>query len=287
MTNVVILGASGMLGNAMLDVLSRDRALCVTGTVRSPSQISLFANDLRDRVMADVDVMQPDDLITVFRSLHPQVVINCVGIVKQLTAANDTLAILPLNTLLPHRLSRLCDAAGARMIHISTDCVFAGDRGRYSEDDIPDARDLYGLSKALGEVTAPPHVTLRTSIIGHELTTAHSLIDWFLAQQDGVRGFRQAFFSGLPTVELARVVRDFVIPDATLSGLFHVAADRISKFDLLTLTRDVYARETTITPDDTVTIDRSLNASRFTERTGYRAPPWADLVAAMHAAWRR
>ncbi len=284
MTRVLVLAASGMLGNAMFKVLSDSAILTVAGTIRAASHRQLFSETLRDRLIAGVDVSRQDDLVHVFGSFRPDVVVNCVGIVKQLSEAGDPLAVLPLNALLPHRLARLCDVADARLIHISTDCVFAGDQGHYREDDSPDARDLYGVSKRLGEVTVAPHITLRTSIIGHELTTAHSLIDWFLTQKDEVRGFRQAYFSGLPTVELARVVRDHVIPDPGLSGLFHVSAERISKFDLLTLVRDTYGRTTAIAPDDALRIDRSLDSRKFSQRTGYVAPPWRELVAAMQAS---
>lgn len=282
--NVLIIGASGMLGNAMFRRLSLKAGLRVSGTVRTSSQLSFFKQEERERIVLGVDVSQTDELLTLFRTIAPQVVINCVGIVKQLAIADDPLVVLPLNALFPHRVARLCDLVGARLIHISTDCVFAGAQGRYVEGDMPDARDLYGLSKYFGEVHVSPHITLRTSIIGHELNSNRSLIDWFLSQSGEVRGFREAFFSGLPTVELARVVSDFVIPDSDLSGLFHVSADRISKYDLLNLVKQVYGSRIHIAPDDGVAIDRSLDSSKFWSRTGYKAPAWTELVSKMYAS---
>jgi len=190
---------------------------------------------------------------------------------------------VPINTLFPHRLARLCETVEARLIHISTDCVFNGQKGGYTEEDPTDAQDLYGLSKYLGEVNYPHSVTLRTSIIGHELRSANGLIGWFLEQEGECRGFTRAIFSGLPTVVLARVVRDLVIPDAKLHGLYHVAAEPISKFDLLQLVADVYDKSIEIIPDDTLVIDRSLAADRFHEATAYVPPQWPELVSIMHS----
>jgi dTDP-4-dehydrorhamnose reductase len=202
--------------------------------------------------------------------------------VKQLAQADDPLLALPINAMLPHRLARLCALGGARLVHVSTDCVFNGTKGDYRESDPSDAADLYGKSKFLGEVAYPQTVTLRTSIIGHELASAHGLIDWFLAQEGRVKGFRRAIFSGLPTVELAQVVRDFVLPHPEISGVFHVASEPIAKFDLLRMVAEVYGKSIEIVPDDAVVIDRSLNADCFSEATGYVAPPWPELVRRMH-----
>jgi len=177
----------------------------------------------------------------------------------------------------------LAQLVGARLVHISTDCVFTGRRGGYVESDEPDATDLYGRSKLLGEVDYPNAITLRTSIVGHELTGSRSLLGWFLSQDTAVKGYTRSIFSGLPTCELARVVRDFVLPNPQLHGVFHVAAEPISKYKLLTLVNETYGKGLLIEPDDQLKIDRSLNASRFREATGYVAPTWPQLVAQMHA----
>jgi dTDP-4-dehydrorhamnose reductase len=183
--------------------------------------------------------------------------------------------------MLPHRLARLCALAGARLVHISTDCVFNGRAGNYRESDISDAEDLYGKSKFIGEVAYPHAITLRTSIIGHELASAHGLVGWFLQQRGKVNGYRRAIFSGLPTVELARVIRSVILPRPDLSGLYHVASTPISKLELLQLVASAYGTSVEIEPDDRVAIDRSLNADRFREATGYVAPPWPVLVGQM------
>lgn len=278
---VLVLGTSGMLGSAMLRTLAESAVLEVHGTARTHSVRQFFPPELGDRIIAGVDVENQDSLSGVLAGLKPQVVVNCIGLVKQLAEASDPLAALPINALLPHRLARLCELGGARLVHVSTDCVFAGTRGNYRESDPSDALDLYGKSKFLGEVTYPHAITLRTSIIGHELTSAHGLVEWFLAQAGSVRGYAKAIFSGLPTVELARVVRDVVLPRPDLSGLYHVSAAPISKLDLLRLVAEVYNKAIEIVPDDKLVIDRSLNAEKFRAATGYEAPPWPVLVRKM------
>ncbi|AZD81017.1 dTDP-4-dehydrorhamnose reductase family protein [Pseudomonas chlororaphis] len=279
---IMVLGVSGMLGNAAYRVLSANPDLSVFGTARSEGSRKFFSEAQAEKIILGVDVENQDSLIKAFGTIRPDVVINCVGLVKQLADANDPLQAVPINTLLPHRLAALCKAAGARLVHISTDCVFSGEKGGYLESDFPDAYDLYGRSKLLGEVDYPHAITLRTSIIGRELSGHRSLVGWFLAQQGAVQGFKGAIFSGLPTMELARVINEYVLPRPDLHGLYHVAAKPINKYDLLKLVAKTYGKETEIVPSDRLTIDRSLNADRFREATGYVAPEWPVLVQNMH-----
>lgn len=278
---VLILGVSGMLGNAMLRVMAEDRNHLVVGTARSPSILRHFEPGLAGHILTGIDVENFDSLVAAFAHARPEVVINCIGLVKQLAEAEDPLRALPINALLPHRLARLCALNGARLVHVSSDCVFNGRKGNYRESDPSDAEDLYGRSKLLGEVAYPHTITLRTSIIGHELSGTHGLVSWFLAQTGSVKGYRKAIFSGLPTVELARVVRDVVLKRPDLSGLYHVAAEPVAKFDLLKLIAAAYEKRIEIDPDDRVVIDRSLNADRFREATGYVAPLWSELIRRM------
>jgi dTDP-4-dehydrorhamnose reductase len=280
---ILVLGSSGMLGNAMIRVLSERRDWEICGTIRSESAKRFFHPDIAERLLSGVDVEQHDSLLKAFIQTRPQVVINCVGLIKQLADADDPLQAIPINALLPHRLARLCELSGARLVHMSTDCVFKGDKGGYHESDPSDAEDLYGKSKFLGEVVYPHAITLRTSIIGHELQSAHGLVDWFLSQQGKCNGFTRAIFSGLPTVALAQIVRDIVIPRSDLFGLYHVAAQPISKFDLLNLIADVYGKKISITPSDKLVIDRSLNADRFKADTGYIVPSWPELIKLMYS----
>ncbi len=283
--NVLVLGASGMLGHVVLGWFAAHKQHAVIGTVRSALARSRLPARLREHAIAGIDVENADSLTEIFARVRPSVVINCVGLVKQLAHADDPLIALPINALLPHRLARLCSLIDARLIHISTDCVFSGRNSRhggYLESDTPDAEDIYGRSKLLGEVCNAPSVTLRTSIIGPELGSAHGLVGWFLAQDKCVRGFTRAVFSGLPTVELARVIHDFVLPNRALNGLYHVSAEPVAKYKLLRLVAQRYEKAIEIAPDDTLVVDRSLNSARFQTASGYSPPSWDDLVAAMH-----
>lgn len=278
---ILVLGASGMLGSSVVRVLSMKSSFQVYGTVRSDCSKKFFSSEIASRLLSGLDVYQNDSLEQTFIRIQPDVVINCVGLIKQSADADDPLLAIPINSLLPHRLSRLCEPINARLVHMSTDCVFSGDKGGYSESDPADAQDLYGRSKFLGEVVCPNAVTLRTSIIGHELNSARGLLEWFLLQQGQCKGFTRTIFSGLPTVILAKIIRDVLIPRTDLHGVYHVAADPISKFDLLNLIANVYGKQIKIVPDNNHVNDRSLNADRFRDATGYLAPGWPELVSSM------
>ena len=280
--NVLVLGASGMLGNAVLRVMADSPGYQVTGTVRSARSAALFPRDLQRNIAIGTDVENFDSVVSLFAKVRPEVVINCIGLVKQLSEADDPLVALPINTLFPHRLARLCAATGARLVHLSTDCVFSGSKGMYLETDVSDAKDLYGRSKYLGEVDYLNAITLRTSIIGHELEGARSLIGWLLSQNGRVKGYRRAVFSGLPTVVVARVIRDYVIPRPDLHGLFHLSAEAINKYDLLKLVAKIYDKKIDIVADEQLAIDRSLDSSKFRNETGFQPASWPELIKDMH-----
>lgn len=283
MKKVLILGGSGMFGHTLLRYLSEDSELDVYATVRSVKELARWLSaDQMKKVYGDVDVLNSDCLTKVFADVAPDLVVNCIGVIKQLPKAQDPLATITMNALLPHTIALLCGASGSRLIHISTDCVFDGEKGSYLEGDVPNARDLYGRTKLLGEVGYPHCVTLRTSIIGHELNGNYGLVEWFLSQEQTVPGFKKVIYSGVPTVELARIIRDYVIPNPELSGLYHVSADPISKYELLKLIKVEYGKNLDIEPDNSVRLDRSLDSTRFQSLTGYNPPPWPDLVRRMY-----
>ena len=281
---VLVLGASGMIGSAMFRVLSADQNLQVWGTIRSSGAKHFFSEAKRERLIADLHVENQEMLIRLFARIRPDVVVNCVGLTKHHKEAEDPMLALPVNSLLPHRLADLCALAVARLIHVSTDCVFAGTKGNYSEADAPDALDVYGKSKHLGEVSHPNAITLRTSTIGHELQSSYGLLEWFLAQQGSCKGFARAIFSGLPNTEFARVVRDVVIPRAEMHGLYHLGAQPIDKYSLLKLIASTYSRQVDIVRDDQFSMDRSLNSDRFRNATGYVSAEWPQLIGEMYAS---
>ena len=264
-----------MLGSALFRLLAGREDLEVFATKRG-------ANRLPKNVIAGVDANVFDSVEKAIAAARPGVVINCIGIIKQLPEAKDPLVSIYINSLFPHKLAGACKNAGARLIHVGTDCVFSGAKGDYTEKDRPDADDLYGRTKFLGEVDYPHAVTLRTSIIGHEDKTTHGLLEWFLAQKGKVKGFSGAIFTGFTTFELAKIIAEKVIPDPGLSGLYHVSSDPISKYDLLKKIRRAYGAKAAIENDNKFKCDRSLDSTRFRKATGYRPPPWDILVEKMH-----
>lgn len=280
---ILILGATGMLGHVLFSRLSLQRDLDVYATVREAAGLDQwFSPELRQKIITGIDADSFDTIAGAVGDVKPDVAINCVGLVKQLPIADDPQAAIAINALLPHKIAQICGAAGTRLIHIGTDCVFDGTKGNYTENDPSDAKDLYGRSKFLGEVAYPHCITLRTSLIGHELKGKHGLIEWFLSQEEKTRGFTRAIFSGLPTVELARVIAQYVLPDPGLSGVCQVSSAAISKYELLQLVAARYGKTIEIEPDEAVVVDRSLDSSAFRQKTGYRPPAWDELVDGMY-----
>ena len=276
---LLILGGSGMLGHQLWRSLHAQHDIWVT--LRRPAAdfapYHLF--DEAKSIQVD-DITDDATLGQALAQAKPDAVINCVGLIKQRDEASDEALAVRVNAEFPHRLAKRCGETGARLIHFSTDCVFAGTRGNYTEDDPADATDLYGQSKHRGEVTGPQCVSLRTSVIGHELGTNLALLDWFISQRSQtINGFKKAIYSGFTTLEMARIIERILTRHPRLSGLWHVASEPISKFDLLQLCREKLGWEGIIEPNDEFVCDRSLNGDRFNEATGYKPPGWQAMIS--------
>jgi dTDP-4-dehydrorhamnose reductase len=287
MTRVLVLGAAGMLGHKLLQKLSN--SFEVAGTIRAARVETWLRTAIGDiRIYTGVNASDLAAIEAVIGDSRSDVIINCIGIIKQLKDAKDPIPSISINALLPHQLAKLAKAHGARLIHFSTDCVFSGERGNYREDDRPDADDLYGRSKLLGEIGGLGCLTIRSSIIGHELRNGLSLVDWFLSQRGKeIKGFDRAIYSGLPTVVMADLVALLIQRYPELDGVWQVSSEPISKFDLLNRIKQVYEVPITIHRDREFFCDRSLDSSRFRARTGWAPAPWADMIAAMHDDFRR
>ena len=272
-----------MLGHRLYASLHQEMACAVT--VRSDfDALRHYGLFCHDEVFPNTDATDLNAVSSAIERFRPDVVVNCIGIVKQHPLAKDPIASLTINSLFPHQVGKICAERDSRFIHISTDCVFTGAKGNYTEENPTDADDLYGKSKAMGETTAPNALTLRTSIIGRELVNGTGLVEWFLQNADQpVKGYTEAKFSGLTTHELSRAIRRVITDHPDLTGLYQVAAAPIDKCSLLHLIRDAYRLDTPIHPDDAVRIDRTLNGSRFAAATGYTAPSWPEMVASMAA----
>ena len=279
---ILVLGATGMLGHKMIQVLAKK--FSVTGTVRA--DISAFSHYPAFADMNIIEKVRADDLKSIHYAIehsNPDVLINCIGIVKQLPAANDPLPSIAINALFPHQLAKICQQKNIRLIHMSTDCVFSGRKGYYTEDDPSDAEDLYGKTKFLGEVTYPNCLTIRTSIIGPELDTKHGLFEWFMSQEGKkISGYKKAIFSGLTTLALSDTIAKIISDYPNLQGVQQIASEPISKYDLLILVKKVYGKNIIIEPDESVINDRSLNPSKFRKETNITIPSWKYMIDQMY-----
>lgn len=282
MKKILILGGSGMLGHTIFAYLSAQKKWDVYATTRTTEGLSpWFPKELARKVRTWVDADNFDTVVRALAAIRPDIVVNCIGLIKQLWIASDPLSAITVNSQLPHRISLICRTTGARLIHLSTDCVFNGEKGNYKESDPSNAEDLYGRTKYLGEVTYPHCVTIRTSIIGHELKGFHGLIEWFL-RQESVKGYTNAIFSGFPTIELSHIIGDFIIPNDRLKGVYHISSQPVSKYELLKLVADRYSKDIDIEPYGDAQIDRSLDSSLFQNATQYSPPSWQELVEKMY-----
>lgn len=246
-----------------------------------------------DRAISGVDAHHFDTVIQAMAAVHPDIVINCIGIIKQLPSAKDPISSLSINSLFPHRLARLCKATNARLIHISTDCVFSGRKGMYKEEDVSDAEDLYGRTKFLGELSSPGCLTLRTSIIGRELARSTGLVEWFLSNHGGqVMGYSKAIYSGFTTIAFANILAKILSDQPQLTGLYQVSTQPISKFELLCLLNEAYGVNIRIEPYEDIVLDRSLDSERFWLKLESKPPSWPDMIQEMaddktqYFAWR-
>jgi dTDP-4-dehydrorhamnose reductase len=275
---VLILGGDGMLGHQLLKHFAPRHETRVT-LRRALDAYAPYGLFNAQNAFAGVELGGTAGLEAVLAAFKPDAVINAAGIVKQRPTAEEAIPSIEINALLPHRVALLCGQIGARLIHMSTDCVFSGRKGNYVETDPSDAEDLYGRTKYLGEVHAPNALTLRTSIIGRELARKTGLLEWFLAQRGTVRGFRRAIFSGFTTIEMARIIEMLLTRFPGAAGLYHVAAEPISKYDLLALVKAQLGLAIDLVPYDDFVCDRSLDATRFRTEFGYRPPSWQAMVA--------
>lgn len=275
--NVLILGANGMLGSQLLHYFVEKGLYDVIGTIRR-DEIPVQLDPYKSYLQFNVDAIDFTRVEHVIDDNCIDLVINCVGVIKQSDALSKISKTIYLNAVFPHLLNELAQQNNFRVIQVSTDCVFNGERGEYSESDVPNALDLYGRTKYLGEICGDNSITIRTSIIGHELYEKKSLLDWFINEPGEVHGFKNAIFSGLPTIELARLIHDYIIPNRKINGVYHISGTPISKYALLSMINETYSLGKEIIPDEGYKIDRSLDSRKFQNLTGYRIKRWDRLI---------
>ncbi len=278
---ILVFGASGMLGHKLIQQLSPKFE--TWGTIRGDhSTISRYGFFINDRIAENIDVEDAASVEAVIRTVRPDVVINAVGVIKQMPTSKDVIKTLMTNAIFPHRVAALTSKYGFRFITVSTDCIFDGVKGGYKESDVSNATDLYGKSKSLGEVDLENCLTIRTSIIGRELGTHHSLVEWVLSNRGKqIKGFTNAIYSGFPTIIFADIIANLIVNQAEMSGLFHIASDPINKFELVSLINKYYQADIDVVPDGEFKIDRSLDATRFNQLTGFSPLPWDEMIMRM------
>jgi dTDP-4-dehydrorhamnose reductase len=277
---ILVLGASGMLGSMVFSFLNSNLNFDVRGTVRSNNALPNVKSN--EKVFINVNAEDVESIELLIKEFRPEYIVNCIGLIKQDKASNDPMRAITINSLLPHHLAKICKTYSLTLIHISTDCVFSGKAGNYVESDTPDPLDLYGVTKLLGEISGELNViTFRTSLIGPELSGSKSLLSWFLSSTGTVKGYTNAIFSGLTTLEMAKIITMVIEKNLKLSGLYHLASKPISKYDLLLLVRNIYKKDAEIEKDDSYKIDRSLDSSKFKRVTNYSAPEWKVLISDM------
>ena len=292
----LVLGGDGMLGHKVFQVFSKDMETHATFLSHKEydSALPVFKDIPSSRIHLNINVLNNSSIENVIQTVKPDVVLNCIGLIKQLEEASDNILAIKLNSLLPHKLAALCSKIDARSVHISTDCVFSGRKGNYVEDDPTDALDLYGKSKALGEVDYAPHLTIRTSIIGREWVRSTALLEWFLSQEGKtVRGYKNALYTGFTTETIAKLIKKTILERPDITGLWQVSSDPITKIDLLTRIRDSWKLDIAIEPFDDTPCDRSLNSERFFNETGFERPSWDSMIDALvkdetpYSEWRK
>lgn len=279
---IIILGGTGMLGHKIWQVFKDrfDTYVTIRGNYQSVSSFKIFD---RKKTLTNISVVDLNGLISAFKKVKPKAVINCIGIIKQTRFSNDPVVNISINSLFPHQLARLCKIYRAKLIHISTDCVFSGNKGNYKEIDVPDAKDLYGLTKLLGEVNYEDSLTIRTSLIGHTLINSYGLVEWFLSQKGkAIEGYKNAIFSGLTTLQFANIISKIIIDNPNLKGTWHIGSSPISKFDLLNLLKRVYNVEVKIKPNTSFFCNRSLDSNRFYKLVDFNRPKWLKMIKEMY-----
>ena len=278
---ILIIGANGMLGHTLFKYFNYRTNKNTYGLLRNKKRILSNYKYLDSNKIFEKDLMNFNNLESILKNFSPEIIINCIGIVKQNPSSNDLLNSIKVNSLFPHLLYKYSREIKARLIHFSTDCVFSGLKGDYLESDFSDANDIYGRSKFLGEISGTNSITLRTSFIGQELGTKRALLNWFLSQEGNIKGYRNAIYSGLTTLEIARVVDQYVIPNTSLEGIYHLSSEKIDKYTLLSLLNNAFKKGLDIEEDFNIKIDRSLNSYKFRQETGYKPLEWVKAIEEM------
>ena len=276
---ILVFGATGMLGHTVFKFLNQtNHNIECYGSIRNKKDEELFDIHFSKNLRIFDGFNNLDKLEKFIKKVEPQVILNCIGLIKQRDNSENQPEAIFINSLLPHQISKVCNELGIRLIHFSTDCVFSGSKGNYKESDLPDARDIYGLAKFMGEINNKNSLTIRTSIIGHELKNSLGLLEWFLGEKREITGYSKAIFSGLTTLEVSRFLLDHIFKNNKIYGVYHLASEPITKLKLLEIINNVYKSKKNIISSSSLKINRSLDGSKLIELTKYKVPNWEEMI---------
>ncbi len=273
---ILVLGVNGLLGHRVFINLNKNKKFKVIGTLRSMNKNNIF---IKKKIIENFNVLNFDNLKKKINYIRPDFIINCIGVTNKKIKNNKTSDLILINSVLPHYLDSLSKKLKFKLIHISTDCVFSGLKNFYTEIDPCDVQDLYGLTKFIGEIRNSKNLTIRTSIIGHEMSEKNGLLEWFLSQKS-VKGFSKVVYSGVTTNQLSEII-ERCITKYNLSGLFQVSSKPISKFELLKLIKKIYKKDIKIKKSVKMKKKLILNSKKFTKKTKYLVKPWKDQIEEM------
>ena len=266
---IIILGSTGILARTLQLYLSKKNVDLLTISRERKNNKNYYLKNF-------LNFKKLEKLIFKIKPTH---IINCIGITKFNNSYNNKKLTVYLNSKMPIYLANYCKLNKIFLLHISTDCVFSGKKGNYLDNSVKDTKDLYGLSKKKGEVKNEFASTIRTSFIGPELNTKKSLLSWFLSEKKIVKGYTKAFFSGLTSLELCKIIYNYFIKNNLLKNkIINVGSRRISKYVLLTKIRKVFKKKIEISKHENFIIDRSLNSKKFRKITDYKIIKWDKML---------
>ena len=276
---IIILGASGLIGHKLLQKLSNDFDVYAT-LHRSKESYGLMPLFSGQNIIDEVDVSDFENVSAILHSVNPNVILNCIGITPRKDEINNLYKVIKINSLFPHQLANWAKVNNKRVIHFSTDCVFNGSTGNYTENSLTTAEDVYGRTKALGEINYSHTLTIRSSFIGQELFGKTELLDWFLNQEGKrINGFTNTLYSGVSTNFMTHVVKTIILNAPELSGLYQLAPDKpISKYELLCIAKRAFDVNIEIIPENEYVHTPTLNGSKLKDNIKINVPSWKEMM---------
>jgi len=276
---ILILGAGGMLGHKLYQTLSKTYDDVIPVFRKNKEHYHKFNLYKPEKMIGNTDVTDQSKLLAVLNSVKPDIICNCIGKTTRKINSEDSQSVIYLNSFLPHFISKWSSENNSYFIHFSTDCVFSGKNGPYKPNDFRDSRDLYGLSKILGETNSKYGLTIRTSIVGREIENQTEFFEWiFSSKNKSVSGYKNVFYSGVTTNYLSEVVAQLITKDSKSHGLLQVASPPISKLNLIKKVNSLFGLGMKINTDASKVSNKILSPVKFTITSGIKTQTWDEML---------